>query len=133
MGLFSKKSRQASSASTSGALQYPDELAQEAALKYGSSDFEGALEAYRTAIDKLHTMEVVAPAGSRIRTPGPQDQPILDGFVNSLGAAMSMDPEFRPTGTAEQAVIYLEEIANEAGAESERYRAAIKSIEFEMR
>lgn len=119
MGLFSKKG-----SSASGSLQYPDELAQDAALAYGTANFSTALDTYALAIDKIHTMCVVASPSSRLRTPGPQDQPILDGFVSSLGAGLAMDATM-DTSIVAKTLEYLRQIADEAGPEAGRYQAAI--------
>lgn len=128
MGLFSKKK----GAAPGGGRQYPDELAEEAQLAYGTSDFARAMEGFATAIDKLHTMYMVASPGSRIRSPGPQDQPILDGFVNSVGAGLSMDLPLDRTLT-EKTLNYLGQIAVEAGSEADRYNKAVSDAQWELR
>lgn len=128
MGLFSRKPR-----APQPQMQVPDELAQEAALQYGSQNFAGALETYGSAIDKIHTMCVVAARQSRIRTPGEQDQRILDGFNNALGAALAMNRDLDVRSTVEQALNYLAQIADEAGAEAGRYVEAAKKIEMTYR
>jgi hypothetical protein len=134
MALFSrKKAANSGGVPNPGALQVPDELAEKAALLYGNGDFPAALETYGAAIDKLHTMCVAAAPGSRIRTPGPQDQPILDGFNNSLGATLSMNAQASVAQQMEQSTAYLRQIAAEAGAESTRYLEAVANIESTYR
>jgi len=113
--------------------QYPDELAEQAALEYGSGQFGAAMETYAKSIDKIHTMCVVANPNSRIRAPSSQDQPILDGFNNALGAAMASQPSFAPSATVQRTIIYLQQIAEQAGVESERYNQAIMEIETTFR
>ena len=127
MGLFSKKAAKVPRAAS---LQIPDELALRAADQAGSGDHYGALESYGKAVDKIHTMCVVAQPGSRIRQPGAQDQGILDGFNVSLAAVLSANPESAAgaSSTVEQTLAYLQQIGGEAGAESGRYFAAIEAI-----
>lgn len=129
MGIFSKKR---GGSSGGAALQYPDELAEQAGLAYGNADFATALEGYATAIDKIHTMCVVASPASRIRTPGSRDQYILDGFVNAVGAGLSMGLSL-DRGLIDKTLNYLGQIAAEAGPESGRYEKAIADVRFEMR
>lgn len=128
MGIFSKKR---SGSSGRGELQYPDELAQKAALAYGSADFGTAMEGYANAIDKIHTMCVVA-SPPRLRTPGLGDQYILDGFVNSVGASLSMEIPL-DANLIERTLNYLGQIAGEAGSEAGRYQKAITDVQFELR
>jgi hypothetical protein len=128
MGLFSKKGPKAQP------LQIPDELALKAADQGAAGDHLAALESYGEAVDKIHTMCVVAQPGSRIRQPGPRDQVILDGFNSALAAVVASDPD--PAGvssTVERTVAYLHQIAGEAGPESGRYHAAIESIQATYR
>jgi hypothetical protein len=126
MGLFSRKAPRPEQ-------QIPDELASQAVSQYGSGDFLAALETYGQAIDKIHTMCVVANPSSRIRTPGAQDQMILDGFNNSLGAALETNAHANLSAVVERTVAYLSQIAGEAGPESPRYLSAIESIETTYR
>lgn len=128
MALFSRKK-----STPEPQLQVPDELATEADRQYGNANFLGALETYGRAIDKIHTMCVVADRSSRIRTPGPDDQEILDGFNNSLGAALATDKQASVSSIVEKATVYLQQIAGEAGRESTRYHTAIESIELTYR
>lgn len=129
MGIFSRKRSAAPATGGASTLQVPDELAQEAALAYGNGNFVVALDTYGTAIDKLHTMCVMADRGSRIRTPGPADQPILDGFNNSLGVVLSDAPKENYASLVQRSASYLREIAAEAGGESGRYLEAANAIE----
>lgn len=124
MGFFSKKKD-----TTSEDLQVPDEVALRAAVEADAGNHAGALESYGAAIDKIHTMCVVAQRGSRVRQPGAQDQPILDGFVSSLAAVLSTEPPADPSATVQTAIAYLNEIADEAGPEAARYRSAMESIQ----
>jgi hypothetical protein len=122
---------QASASPAGPQKQYPDELADKAALQYGGQDFDGAMETYATAIDKLHTMYVVA--GQRLRKPGPQDQQILDGFRNSVGATHAMYPDRDLRPALESAFNYLGQIADSAGPESHRYASTIQDAQGELR
>ncbi len=124
MGFFSKRK-----GSPSVELQVPDELALSAAAEAEAGNHAGAMEAYANAIDKIHTMCVVTQAGSRIRQPGAQDQPILDGLVSSLSAVLAANPQADPSEVVQPALAYLNEIAGEAGPEATRYRSAIESIQ----
>ncbi|TFV91149.1 hypothetical protein [Blastococcus sp. CT_GayMR16] len=114
-------------------LQMPDQLAQEAADQYGNRDFAGALQTYGRAIDKIHTMCVMASPGSRIRSPGPQDQPILDGFNSSLGAALALNPRLDVATEVERATAYLRQVAMESPGEAPRYFDAIERFESTYR
>jgi hypothetical protein len=122
-----------SAKSDSGSDQIPDRLAREAAAHYGQSRFSAALDSYGEAIDKIHTMCVMAAPGSRIRFPGQQDQPILDGFVSSLGATLAMDPHADLRAEVERTSAYLYQIAAESPDEGQRYRKAIADIELAYR
>jgi hypothetical protein len=126
MGFFSRKTKAPN-------LQLPDALAQQADLQYGHQDFAGAMETYAEGIDKIHTMCVVASASSRIRTLGPGDQGILDGFNSSLGATLAMEPRREVASLVQRTLGYLREIANEAGNEVGRYLQAIDAIETTYR
>lgn len=132
MGLFSRKTESSGSASA-GSLQIPDQLAQRAAREYGTSNFMGALELYGEAIDKIHTMCVVASPSGRIRSLGAQDQPILDGFNNSLGAALAMDSTADVDRIVEQTLGYLREIAADAGPGDDRYALLMSNIDVTYR
>lgn len=124
MGFLSKKAPKAPP------QQIPDELASRAADQAASGEHQGALESYGEAVDKIHTMCVVAQPGSRIRQPGAQDQGILDGFNAALAAVLSANPEAAGvSSTVERTVAYLQQIADEAGPESGRYFAAIEAIQ----
>ncbi len=128
MGLFSKKGPKAQP------LQIPDELAVKAADQGAAGNHLAALETYGEAVDKIHTMCVVAQPGSRIRQPGPQDQVILDGFSSALVTVLVSDPEAAAVPSiVERTVAYLRQIAGEAGSESGRYNAAIESIQVTCR
>lgn len=123
MGFFSRQGRKAQP------LQIPDELALKAADQAAAGDHITALQSYGEAVDKIHTMCVMAQPGSRIRQPGPQDQLILDGFNSALAAVLASDPGAGGvSSTVERTVAYLHEIAGEAGPESGRYYTAIESI-----
>jgi len=128
MGLFSKKGPKAQP------LQIPDELAVKAADQGAAGNHLAALETYGEAVDKIHTMCVVAQPGSRIRQPGPQDQVILDGFNSALVTVLASDPEAAAVPSiVERTVAYLRQIAGEAGSESGRYNTAIESIQVTCR
>lgn len=126
MGLFSRKPGKPP-------LQVPDELAQQAAAAYGTARFASAAESYATAIDKIHTMCVLAAPSSRIRAPGAQDQPILDGFVSSVGATLAMDPTAGIDSLVERTCAYLRDIADAAGTEANRYLVCASHAESELR
>lgn len=129
MGLFSKRS---SSTSDAG-LQFPDKLAQQADLEYGTQQFAAAFETYAEAVDKIHTMCVATPQDMRRRTPGPGDQAILSGIQNALGAALAMDSSLDPSSTVERTVAYLWQIADQAGAERQRYIDTANELEGILR
>jgi hypothetical protein len=112
-------------------LQYPDELAIEAKQLYGNQKFGAAVEKYSDAIDKLHTMYVMAARSSRMRTPGPNDLYILDGFESALGAAQASGQVADSEGLREKTVYYLRDITDtieREGGDGGIYRGAINRI-----
>jgi hypothetical protein len=130
MALFSRRGKRAPSPD---GQQIPDRLGEQAALSYGIADFAAAFEQYAEAVDKIHTMCVLANRSSRIRVPGEQDQPILDGLVNSLGAALTSGATFNPHESVERSVAYLLQIADAAGGEAARYRNAAQELESTLK
>jgi hypothetical protein len=127
MALFSR--RDTSAGRNASQLQPPDQLALKARELYGSQRFTAAFEAYASAVDKIHTMCVMAEPSSRRRQPGPGDQAILDGLVSAAGAALAMDPALDLKPTAIPTMMYLVQIAREASHESDRYLNASKELE----
>jgi hypothetical protein len=126
--VFGKRKPKASP-QPSEAKQYPDELADAAAVEYGSGCYATAAEGFATAIDKLHTMEMVA--ANPIRCPGDQDQYILDGLRNSVGAALAAG-QVLDRHIVESAMAYLRAIGANAGPEGGRYLQAVSDIEYEL-
>ena len=136
MGIFGRRphDQQQQQSSSQRELQIPDRLAGEAAQFYGSAQFGRAFATYCEAIDKMHTMCVVAEPGSRIRTPGDQDRPIVDGAVNSLGAALAMDASLRLGADVDRAASYLRQIAAEVqrmNREASMYQDGALALESE--
>lgn len=123
MGFLSRKGQRTQQ------LQVPDELALKARAQADGGNHGAAFETYGEAIDKIHTMCVVAAPGSRLRHPGAQDQEILDGFNEALAAVLRADPGSSVANTVDRTLAYLHEIAREAGVESGRYTAAIQAID----
>jgi hypothetical protein len=134
LGLFSRRRvGERGPVTPSKPLQVPDELARDAGGRLDAGDFTAALELYAQAIDKLHTMCVIAQRGSRLRDPSEADQPILDGFTTALTAVQGtlgrprIDQRIIMNATG-----YLQQIAVEAqemGLSPERYVSAIHAIE----
>jgi hypothetical protein len=113
-------------------IQLPDQLAQDAAQNYGNQDFAGAFRKYAEAVDKIHTMCVMAPSESRIRQPSDRDDPILHGLTSALGANLAMDPNSQVGDLTGQTVSYLMQIADEAshgGYDGSRYVEAARELE----
>jgi hypothetical protein len=135
MGLFSKRNNTATTkAEPQGQLQIPDELAQRAALAYGSQQFTSAAEAYAQAVDKLHTMYAVG--NCQFRQPSPDDLPILEGLVNSVGAAIAMGSAAAVRQSAESSLHYLgdlERTLSARGQDTQMFRQAIENLSFELR
>ena len=113
-------------------LQPPDKYARRGAAYYGNQDFANALDMYGEAIDKLHTMYVFPAPRDRRRQPSVADEPILQGFISSLGAALAMDSSLQVGARVERAINYLGQIAQVAQREDQatasRYLAAIDEI-----
>lgn len=110
-------------------MQPPDRLALEAQELYGNQRFAAAFQMYAAAVDKIHTMCVMAAPASRQRQPGSGDQAILDGLISAAGAALAMDPTLDLKSPSITTMMYLVQIAREAGDESERYLNASRELE----
>jgi hypothetical protein len=134
MGLFSRNKSTPSSAPAAVEMQPPDELAQRGGVAYEGSDFTYAAELYGDAVDKLHTMYVMG--GARYRKPSDSDRPILDGLVNSVGAAIASGRIADVRHHAERACHYLAEIDQMVPPQASGpsiYRQAIDNVSFELR
>lgn len=113
--------------------QPPDEYAAEGRLLYGSADFVRAVEAFATAVDKMHTMYVVGNAS--YRRPSPADQGILDGLANSVGAALALNSQAPIRDSAGTALNYLVQIADFAarqGIDAEPYLQCARQLSREL-
>jgi hypothetical protein len=103
----------------------------EAKQLYGNQKFGAAVEKYSDAIVKLHTMYVMAARSSRMRTPGPNDLYILDGFESALGAAQALGQVTDSEGLREKTVYYLRDITDtieREGGDAGIYRGAINRV-----
>lgn len=109
VGLFNRN-KSASKSSTPSSLQIPDQFAQRAREAYGNSDFVRAAELYSDAVDKLHTMYVMANPPCAVRKPSPSDALITQGIVSAVGAALAVDPTAPVREMAERSIAYLNEI-----------------------
>jgi len=109
-------------------LQVPDELAQRARIRYGSSDFMAAAELYSQAVDKLHTMYVVGEC--KYRRPSELDIPVMEGLVSAVGAALAMDSNAPVRPLAEQSIGYLSQIIElpQASPAAHAYEFAIREL-----
>lgn len=118
-------------------MQVPDELAGRAEDLYGRQKFGAAFEVFAEAVDKLHSMEVVAAPGSRLRVPSNADRPILAGLVKSLGASLAMGDAPRDyRDIAAKSAYYLGEIAEEAarvGVDAGDYSSAVAEVSRTIR
>ncbi|GGM16080.1 hypothetical protein GCM10011594_40110 [Nakamurella endophytica] len=106
-------------------------MATRAHTLYTQHKFGGALELYAEAIDKIHTMCVVAKPESRIRTPSESDAAIIDGFVDALGAALATNQSADAVSIASRTQGYLTQIGQEAarqGINATVYIAGCESI-----
>lgn len=112
----------------------PQDLAGPGRVRAGScsascrGQYGRALERYADAVDKVHTMSVVANPSSRIRHAGAQDQAILDGLVASCRDALAHGHDVGST-LVERRINYLLQIADESAAESSRYRRCVEELE----
>lgn len=86
------------------------------------------MELFGQAIDKLHTMYVAADPSSRIRSPGPQDTPILQGFTRALSAVLTQGATAETRQIAERTASYLADIARMASAAMGPYLTTIDEI-----
>jgi hypothetical protein len=132
MSWFSKDKVASDAASRSGSLQIPDQLAQAADRAYGNQDFIGAFRKSAEAVDKIHTMCVMAPAQSRIRQPSDRDDPILDRLTSALGGSLAVDPNAPVADLTRSTVGLLMQIANEAaqtGHDGTRYAETASELE----
>lgn len=111
------------------ALQYPDQLAHEAKILYGNQKFRDALEKYGDAIDKLHTMYVIAERSRRQRNPGPDDLYILNGFESALGASKASAQIVDTETFAKQPAHYLQEIVHTIEREGGDARIYIDAVD----
>lgn len=133
VGLFNRaKSASASSGST---LQIPDQFAERARGAYGNSDFVRAAELYGDAIDKLHTMYVMASPPCALRRPSQSDASITEGIVSAVGAALAMDSRAPVQNVAERSIGYLNEIIAlpQATPMANLYETAIRGLDAELR
>jgi hypothetical protein len=133
MGLFSKRSNEPAQPAQPQ-LQIPDELAQKAALEYGSQQFSAAAGLYAAAVDKLHTMYAIG--NCKFREPSADDMPILQGLVNSVGAAVAMGSGPAVRQPAASALHYLADIEQTLSARGQNvgmFRQATDNLGFELR
>jgi hypothetical protein len=104
----------------------PETLGSGAAWFYLSSEFGAAALMYQRAIDLLHTIYCCSGMGSR--QPSPADRAIVDGYLNSLGASLSMHPDAPVQDSVAEVAHRLEDIratCKAAGIQESLYRQAL--------
>src|ERR1019366_2041882 len=84
------KSEAAYETTVSGYYGSPETMAEGGKVNYGLTNFGVALFFYQKSIDMLHTQYLFMEM--RCRQPSPADVWIVEGYVNSLGASLSMHP-----------------------------------------
>lgn len=97
---------------------------------YGSGEFGAAALMYQHAIDLLHTRYCVE--GMSRRHPSPTDFTIVDGYLNSLGASLSMHPDAPAQDSIAEVAHRLEDIRRTsmaAGIQADLYRLALRKLE----
>lgn len=111
MPLFRRRSF-SNEPTTSNQQQPPDEYAARGAASLAAGDAVTALEAYSSAIDKLHTMYVMG--GCRYRQPSPSDNGILEGFVEAAQTVKAERGQAAVVSAVQKASNYLAQIAEAA-------------------
>jgi hypothetical protein len=107
----------------------PETFAQPAQDCYGHQEFGLALLYYQKAIDLLHTLYVIG--SFERRSPSPQDMPITDGFLSSVGASLAMHPGAPIDDSVREVTHRLRTIAtscDRAGLNSGLYRNALNEL-----
>jgi hypothetical protein len=108
----------------------PDDLAALALAEYHQGHYAAAVRLYGEAIDALHALCAVIGPSARIRTPSSRDQPILDGFVDSLAAALANNAPPQVSAIVVRTAANLRDISAAAGTEAARYLVAAGRAEL---
>lgn len=96
---------------------------------YGSGEFGAALLLYQKAIDLLHTRYCFDVM--RRRRPSAADLPIVDGYLNALGASLSLHPDAPVADSIAEATHRLEDIraaCKAAGLSTDPYRQGLLNL-----
>jgi hypothetical protein len=115
-------------------LGEPETFQAGAVWFYQSGEFGAAARMYQHAIDLLHTRYCVD--GMRRRQPSPADLAIIDGYLNSLGASLSMHPVAPVQDSIAEVAHRLEDIratCKAAGIQTDLYRQALLKLEPKAR
>jgi hypothetical protein len=97
---------------------------------YQSGEFGAAAMLYQRAIDLLHSNYCVNDM--RQRRPSPVDFAIVDGYLNSLGASLSLHPDAPAQDSIAEVAHRLEDIrvtCQAAGIQADLYRRALRKLE----
>lgn len=126
--------RQVCVQSSISSLQIPDQFEQRAQEAYGNSDFVRAVELYSDAVDKLHTMYVMANPACAVRRPSQSDALITQGIVSAVAVALAMDSNASVRKMAERSIAYLNEIIAlpHTGPVTSLYETAIRGLNTEL-
>jgi hypothetical protein len=111
-------------------LGEPETFQVGAAWFYQSGEFGAAARMYQHAIDLLHTRYCVEDM--RRRHPSPADLAIIDGYLNSLGASLSMHPDAPVQDSIAEVAHRLEDMrqtSKAAGIQADLYRLALRKLE----
>ena len=97
---------------------------------YLSGEFGAAVLMYQKAIDVLHSLYCCGDLSRR--QPSPADLAITDGYLNSLGASLSMHPDAPVKDSIEEVAHRLEDIratCKTAGISPDLYRQALLNLQ----
>jgi len=107
----------------------PEAMANGGEENYSADQFGIAMFFYAKSIDMLHTAYGFAQMAQR--QPSPVDLGIVDGFVNSLGAALASHPEAPVDECVREVTHRLRSISTECdrvGLPSALYRRALNRL-----
>jgi hypothetical protein len=111
-------------------LGEPETLRTGAHWFYQSGEFGAAALMYQRSIDLLHTRYCFEDM--RHRQPSAADLAIVDGYLNSLGASLSMHPDVPAADSIAEVAHRLEDIratCKAAGIPADLYRNALLNLE----
>lgn len=115
--------------SVDGYYGSPETMAEGGKVNYGVANFGVALFFFQKSIDMLHTQYLFFEM--RNRQPSPADAWIVDGYVNSLGAALSLHPTAPIAGSVREVTHRLRTISTacqRVGVPNQLYMGALSTL-----